>query len=111
MDEARRRTAPQARAGVSPGGYDADDPLFKPLTIAEVMARTGRSRKTVDRWIKSEQLRVVRLDDPPAVYAIERDVLELERQMRAKTRASKDAIAERGGRPGARPPSLPGAAT
>lgn len=84
--------------------YDRDDPLFTPLTIAEVMARTGRSRKTIDRWIKTEQLRVVKLDDPPATYAVERDVLELEQRMRAATQASKDAIAARGGRPGARPP-------
>lgn len=96
---------------LDPDRYDPEDPMCAPLTIAEVMQRTGRSRKTVDRWIKSEMLRVVHLDDPPCTVAATGDVLELEQRMRAAVKASQEAIAARGGRPGARPPRTLGTAT
>lgn len=85
---------------------DSRDPLFTPLTIAEVMERTGRSKKTIDRWIKDGRLATVKLDNPPETVAIERDVVELEQRMRANLKASRDAITARGGRPGARPPRI-----
>jgi hypothetical protein len=96
---------------IDPDHFDPHDPLCKLLTIAEVMERTNRSRKTVDRWIKDGRLATVKLDDPPGTLAAVGDVVELEQRMRAAVQASKDAITERGGRPGARPPNTLGTAT
>lgn len=62
---------------------EADDPLFRPITIEAAMARTGRSRRTIDRWISSGNLRVVRLAYPDEVVLVEREVLEMERAARA----------------------------
>jgi hypothetical protein len=88
---------------LDPDQFDPGDPLCKLLTVTEVMERTGRTRKTVNRWIKDGRLATVTLDNPPRTVAATGDVLELEQQMRAATKASKEAIAARGGRPGARP--------
>lgn len=96
---------------LDPDHFDPADPLCQLLTIAEVMERTGRTRRTVDRWIKNGQLAIVKLDDPPTTVAAIGDVLEVEQRMRAAATASKDAIAARGGRPGPRPPRALGTAT
>lgn len=61
---------------------DPTDPLFRPISIADAMARTGRSRRTLDRWIHDGKLRVVRLDNPPEEVLIERDVVALEKACR-----------------------------
>mgnify|MGYP001564357448 CR=1 FL=1 len=61
---------------------DSTDPLFRPISIEDAMARTGRSRRTIDRWIHDGRLRTVRLDDPPEVVLIEREVVALEKRCR-----------------------------
>jgi len=76
---------------------DPDDPLCRPISIADAMARTGRSRRTIDRWIHDGQLRVVRLKDPPEDVLIEREVVNLEK-------ARRDA--RRRGRPPKNPPEI-----
>lgn len=96
---------------LEPDTYDPADPMCKLLTITEVMQRTGRSRKTISRWIKDGRLATVKLDDPPCVVAATGDVLELEQQMRATTKATREAIAARRGRPGARPKRTLGTTT
>lgn len=58
------------------------DPLFRPLSIPEVVARTRRSRRTVDRWIKDGRLRTIDLGYPPTRVAILRDVVQVERETR-----------------------------
>jgi len=45
--------------------FDPDDPLFRPISIADAMRLTRRSDDTINRWIKQGHLRVVRLADPP----------------------------------------------
>lgn len=73
---------------------DTSDPLFRPISIADAMARTRRSRRTIDRWIHDGRLRVVQLDNPPEVVLIEREVVALEkrcRDARAAGRPSKAA--------------------
>lgn len=69
---------------------DSADPLFRPISIERAMAATGRSRRSIDRWIKDGRLRVVRLDNPPETVLIEREVVEAEK-------ATRDARAQ--GRP------------
>lgn len=72
----------------------ADDALFRPLTVAEVMERTGRSRRTVQRWFAGDgPLRVVDMDG--VRVAIEREVLELEQGMRQAAAQSKANLAAR----------------
>ncbi len=85
---------------------DPDDPLLRPLTIKQAMELTGRSERTIDRWIHDGRLRKVRLNgDPPQEVLIEREVLEVERatrraarrgRPRPKTSAGAAAAAEAG---------------
>ena len=71
----------------------AADALFRPMTIREVMERTGRSRRTVSRWITDGRLRAVDLDGVRMV--IEREVIESESERRAAAEASREHLAER----------------
>lgn len=65
------------------------DPLFRPLTIAEVVKRTGRSRRTIDRWIKDGRLRVIQLSEPPERVVIARDAIKVERATRRAARRGR----------------------
>lgn len=56
--------------------FDPDDPLYRPISVAEAMRVTNRSRDSIDRWIKEGHLRVVRLKDPPEDALIEREVVD-----------------------------------
>jgi excisionase family DNA binding protein len=58
--------------------FDLDDPLYKLLTIAQAMEATGRTRRTIDKWIKKGELQVYRLGYPPVRYVVKRQLLELE---------------------------------
>lgn len=58
--------------------FDRDDPLYTPLTIRQAMELTGRSRKTIDSWIKDGRLRVVKLKDPAQRAVITGELLEVE---------------------------------
>ncbi len=70
--------------------FDRDDPLLRPLTIKQAMELTGRSERTIDRWIQNGRLRKVRLDgDPPQEVLIEREVLEVERATRRAARQGR----------------------
>jgi hypothetical protein len=62
--------------------FDPDDPLFRPISVADAMALTNRSKGTIDRWIKQGHLRVVRLKDPPQDALIEREVVDTEHSKR-----------------------------
>lgn len=66
--------------------FDPDDPLLRPLTITQAMVLTGRSERTINRWIHDGRLRKVRLKDPPEDLLIEREVLEIERETRQAAR-------------------------
>lgn len=65
------------------------DALFVAMTLEEVIAETGRSKRTVMRWISQGRLKAYRLDGERVF--IRRDVLAVEA-----------ATAHRKGRPGAR---------
>lgn len=68
---------------------DPTDPLFRPISIEDAMARTGRSRRTIDRWIHDGRLRTFSLDDPPEEVLIERDVVTLEKACRDARRQGR----------------------
>jgi hypothetical protein len=68
---------------------DPTDPLFRPISIADAMARTGRSRRTIDRWIHDGRLHIFRLDNPPEDVLIERDVVALEKACRDARRRGR----------------------
>lgn len=61
---------------MTPVEFDPDDPLFRPISVADAMRLTGRSGDTIDRWIRQGHLRVVRLQDPPEDALIEREVVD-----------------------------------
>lgn len=76
--------------------YSLTDPLFKALTMDQVLEETGRSARTVQRWVKDEKLPYYTSSNGERIFVL-RDVLTLEAKMaQAATR----------GRPGARPPTL-----
>ncbi len=70
-------------------GLDPGDPLLRPLTIRQAMELTGRSERTIDRWIHDGRLRKVRLKDPPEDVVIERELLEVERATRQASRRGR----------------------
>lgn len=70
------------------------------LTIDAAAAATGRSERTIRRWITASRLR--HLEVGGVRYVNERELLLLERAMR------RAAAAPRVGRPGARPASAYG---
>lgn len=69
--------------------FDPDDPLFRPISVADAMRLTGRSKDTIDRWIKEKALRVVRLQDPPQDALIEREVVDTEHRKRLAARQGR----------------------
>jgi len=70
---------------------DPTDPLFRPISIKQAMAITGRSRRTIDRWIRDGHLRTVKLQDPPEDVLVEREVVQVEKSMRDSLRRSQGA--------------------
>ncbi len=75
---------------MSEPGFDRDDPLLRPLTIKQAMELTGRSDRTIERWIHDGRLRKVTLPgDPPQEVLIERQVLEVERATRRAARQGR----------------------
>lgn len=80
MAEDGRGAAAEVGRGVN---VDPTDPLFRPISIEDAMSRTGRSRRTIDRWIHDGRLRVVSLGWPPEPVLIEREVVETEKARRS----------------------------
>lgn len=107
---------------MTPPAMDPDDPLFKPLTLAQVLEITGRSPRTIQRWINDHKLHP--LEDPAApnrsfeaahrrrVIFDESEVVEVEKEMRDAASANRRRIAELAGRTGPRQaPDHPSGAT
>lgn len=68
---------------------DPTDPMFRPVSIEQAMQITGRSRRTLDRWIHDGRLRVVRLDNPPEDVVIEQQLVDLEKETRDAQRRGR----------------------
>lgn len=67
------------------------DPLARPLTFAQVMERTGRSRRTISAWISAGLLTPYTIPDGHRTIRVflERQVLEVERDQRRAAARSK----------------------
>jgi hypothetical protein len=69
--------------------FDPKDPLFKPLTFAQVIELTGRNRRTVEKWVAAGRLRTIRLEHPSETVMIKREVLEVDRATREASRRGR----------------------
>ncbi len=90
------------------GHIDPTDPMFKPLTMREVLDITGRSRRTVEKWVKNGHLTKYeqrnRRDVVIGHVYNEDEVVEAESERAAAARENRERIRRRGGRPGPRAP-------
>ena len=64
---------------------------IEPLSIAEVMRMTGRSRRTIDRWIKDGHLHAVDLGGFDGVIVDRGEAARCEKRMRDSQQASRQA--------------------
>ena len=60
-------------------GFDPNSELFKPLSLDEVLEITGRSRRTITRWIVEKRLTPFEEKNRRAVVFNEDQVLEAEK--------------------------------
>lgn len=78
---------------------DPNDPMFKPLTMRQVLEITERSQRTINRWIQAGRLTAYEEKYRRRVVFNEDEVVELEHET---------TVARRRGRP--RPKNQPEAA-
>lgn len=62
---------------------------IEPLTIGEAMKMTGRSRRTIDRWIKDGHLHAVDLGGFDGVIVDRAEAARAEKKMRDNQAASR----------------------
>jgi hypothetical protein len=67
------------------------DPLARPLTFAQVMSRTGRSRRTITAWIADGLITpyLLREEHRTVRVFLERQVLEVHREMNGRVAAAR----------------------
>lgn len=63
----------------------------EPLSLSEVMRMTGRSRRTIDRWIKDGHLHPVDLGGFDGVVVDRGEVARHEKRMRDNLKESRTA--------------------
>lgn len=61
----------------------------EPLTIAQAMKMTGRSHRTIDRWIKDGRLHAVDLGGFESVVVDRSEVAKVEKEMRDNQAATR----------------------
>jgi excisionase family DNA binding protein len=62
---------------------------FEYLTMSQAMKMTGRSKRTIDRWIKDGHLHSVDLGGFDGVIVPRKEVAEIEKRMRDNQAASR----------------------
>lgn len=91
---------------------DPDDPLLKPLTMREVMEITGRSRRTIERWVAEKRL--TRYEERNRRNVVtgtlynESEVVDVEAERAAAARENLERIRRRN-TPDTAPPAPPSA--
>lgn len=60
-----------------------------PIPLSEAMRITGRSKRTIDRWIKDGHLHPVDLGGFDGVIVAEEELLRAEKQMRDHLKESR----------------------
>ena len=83
---------------MSPPTIDPTDPLFRPLTLAQVLEITERSRRTVERWVKEHKLTPYEENHRRRVVFNEAEVLDVEQKMSAAALENRERIRARAGR-------------
>lgn len=63
---------------------------IEPISISEAMKLTGRSKRTIDRWIKDGHLHSVDLGGFDGVVVDRMEVARAEKQMRDNQKASRE---------------------
>jgi transposase-like protein len=76
------------------------DALCRPLSIAEVMRRTGHSKRTIERWVEGGKLTKYELDNPREIVYLAREVLETEKEMHERDEENRERIRRLAGRRG-----------
>lgn len=61
------------------------------LTVSQAMKMTGRSKRTIDRWIKDGRLHSVDLGGYDGVIVDRTELAKAEKQMRDNQKASRAA--------------------
>jgi len=89
---------------VSSDYFDPYDPLCKPLTIKQAQEVTGRTRRTLERWVQDGLLTKYERQNQRRVVILfnEAQVTEVEKRQSDAARENRDRIRRRGGRPGSR---------
>lgn len=86
---------------------DPDGALFKPLSLDEVVRITGRSRRTVERWVADNTLTRYEENHRRTAVFNEDEVARVEHEMNLRAQANRDRIAAMAGRHGSRKPPDP----
>jgi hypothetical protein len=91
---------------VNESEIDPTNPMFKPITIKEALEITGRTRRTLERWVADGQLtKYERANRRTTVVLFnEDDVTRIEKERSDAQFANRERIRQRGGRPGPRTP-------
>jgi excisionase family DNA binding protein len=64
------------------------------LTVSQAMSMTGRSKRTIDRWIKDGHLHSVDLGGYDGVIVPRKEVAEVEKRMRDNQSATRTVADE-----------------
>jgi excisionase family DNA binding protein len=70
---------------------DPDDPLCRPISVEDAMALTGRSRRTIERWIHEGRLELVQIS-PLEKVLVERQVVDAEQRARQAVRRGRPRL-------------------
>ena len=83
---------------------DPTDPMFKPVTIKQALEITGRSRSTLERWVREERLTKYEQQYRRRVVVLfnEDELTGVEKERNDAAIENRDRIRRRGGRPGPR---------
>ena len=86
------------------GPIDPTDPMFRPLTFAQVLEITERKRRTVEKWVAAGKLTAYEVKHRRTIVKIfnEDEVAAVEKEMSDAALANRERIRARGGRPGLR---------
>lgn len=80
-------------------GLDPADPMLRPLTMREVMEVTGRSRRTIERWVAEKRLTAYeernRRNVVVAKLYSEAEVVDVEAERAAAARENLERIRRR----------------
>lgn len=83
---------------------DPMDPMFKPVTVKQALEITGRTRRTLERWVEQGHLTKYEQQYRRRVVVLfnEEELTGVEKERNDAAIENRDRIRRRGGRPGPR---------